>query len=153
MSAVSLVQGASRGIGLGFCRALLARSSDSLVIATSRKPSTASELQNLQIQYPQRLTVLSVDVTDSRQIEDAASFVKNQFGRLDLLINSAGILHPSGKGETSLRDVNQEVVIFKMCICPLESNFVHPSVLSLVCVLPNVNQHALQKKTEQVDRQ
>lgn len=124
MSAVSLVQGASRGIGLGFCRALLARSSDSLVIATSRKPSTASELQNLQIQYPQRLTVLSVDVTDSRQIEDAASFVKNQFGRLDLLINSAGILHPSGKGETSLRDVNQEVVIFK---------YVHMSTRKQLC--------------------
>lgn len=33
------------------------------------------------------------------------------FGKLDLLINSAAMLHPSGKGETSLRDVSQEVSI------------------------------------------
>ena len=39
----------------------------------------------------------------------AAAFVEKEYGGLDLLINSAGMLHPSGRGETSLKDVTFQV--------------------------------------------
>ncbi|KAK7496260.1 hypothetical protein BaRGS_00012425 [Batillaria attramentaria] len=106
--AVCLVQGASRGIGLGFCRALLARSPDTFVIATCRNPAAAPELRAVQDQNPDRVTVLPVDVMQTEQIQEAAEIVKEKHGRLDLLINSAGMLHPSGRGETSLKDVSAE---------------------------------------------
>ena len=108
-SAVCLVQGASRGIGLGFCRALLARSTDTSVIATCRSPASATGLQALQKENPQRLTILPLDVMDSTQIEEACKTVESQFGHVDLLINSAGMLHPTGRGETSLKSVSAEV--------------------------------------------
>lgn len=108
MTGVCLIQGASKGLGLGFCRALLARSAN-CVVATCRNPNTAPELQALKDEYPKRLTVLQMDVTDSSQIEKTADIVKTSHGKIDLLINSAGLLHPSGRGETSLKDVNAEV--------------------------------------------
>lgn len=109
-SAVCLVQGASRGIGLGFCRTLLARSPGISVIATCRSPSSAPALQALQEQHPQQLTVLQVDITNTEQIKQASSVVSEKFGHVDLLINSAGMLHPKGRGETSLKDVSAEVI-------------------------------------------
>ncbi|KAL8621270.1 hypothetical protein ACOMHN_008095 [Nucella lapillus] len=104
-SAVCLVQGASRGIGLGFCRALLTRHPQASIIATCRNPDSSPGLQSLKDQHPQRLTVLPLDVTDTGQIEQTSSIVGDKFGHLDLLINSAGMLHPTGRGETSLKDV------------------------------------------------
>ena len=40
--------------------------------------------------------VLKVDVAKNDDIEAAAKVVRQKFGKVDLLINSAGILHPSG---------------------------------------------------------
>ena len=40
---------------------------------------------------------------------EAARAATASVDRLDLLLNCAGILHPSGRGETSLKDVSQAV--------------------------------------------
>lgn len=56
-----------------------------------------------------RLCIIQMDVTEDETIEAAADYVKTIHGHLDLLVNAAGILHPSGKGETSLRDVTRKV--------------------------------------------
>ena len=45
----------------------------------------------------------------SVMMQDAARFVGVEFGGLDLLVNCAGMLHPSGRGETSLKDVTLQV--------------------------------------------
>jgi NAD(P)-dependent dehydrogenase (short-subunit alcohol dehydrogenase family) len=42
-------------------------------------------------------------------LQEAAGNVEKQFGQLDLLVNCAAILHPTGRGETSLKDVNLQV--------------------------------------------
>lgn len=103
-----LVQGASRGIGLQFCRHILKAKPESVVIATCRNPDTASELLGLQSQYDRRLRIMSLDVTKEHDVKTVSELVGSQPGGLDLLINSAGMLHPSGKGETSLKDVTPE---------------------------------------------
>ena len=40
----------------------------------------------------------------------ATEYAEKHIGGLDLLINCAGILHPSGRGETSLKDVSMQVL-------------------------------------------
>lgn len=60
-------------------------------------------------QHPGRVTVLRLDVDREDEVRTAAARVKESFGRLDLLVNSSAMLHPSGKGETSLRDVSAQV--------------------------------------------
>ena len=52
--------------------------------------------------------ILQLDVTNENHIARAAEHVKQKYGKLELLINNAGLLHPSGRGETRLSDVKFE---------------------------------------------
>ncbi|XP_071793403.1 C-signal-like isoform X2 [Asterias amurensis] len=108
-SAVALVQGASRGLGLQFCRSLLQQRPGTHVIATCRDPQSAVELLSLKSANSDRLEIEKIDLAHPEGIQEVAEKVKqNGVKKLDLLINCAGMLHPSGKGETSLRDVTLE---------------------------------------------
>uniref|UniRef100_A0A1A7W7E7 C-factor n=2 Tax=Iconisemion striatum TaxID=60296 RepID=A0A1A7W7E7_9TELE len=122
---VALIQGASRGLGLEFCKHILKNKSLANVIATCRNPTEATELRGLTGQHPDRLTVLKLDVNQEEEIRGAAEQVKQNFGRVDLLINSSAMLHPSGRGETSLRDVSAQGVI-----STLTTNTVGPLVMA-----------------------
>uniref|UniRef100_A0A8D0FZ07 C-factor n=1 Tax=Sphenodon punctatus TaxID=8508 RepID=A0A8D0FZ07_SPHPU len=103
---VALVQGASRGLGLQFCKHILAVRKDARVIATCRSPERASGLQALSQQYPGvRLAVLQLAATREAEIRQGA--VEN-YGHLDLLVSCGTMLHLSGRGETSLREVLAE---------------------------------------------
>lgn len=108
---IALVQGASRGIGLQFCKTLLQRNPATTVIATCRNPKSSPGLGQLKDSNPANLHVCKLDVTKEEEIVGVSKFVTDTFGRLDLFINCAGMLHPSGKGETSLRSVDEQVYI------------------------------------------
>lgn len=108
-SPIALIQGASRGLGLEFCKHILRSKTPAVVIATCRNPDGAAELRDLAGHHRGRLTVLKLDVNREEDIRGAAGRVKEGFGRLDLIVNSSAMLHPSGKGETSLRDVSAQV--------------------------------------------
>ncbi|XP_076016475.1 C-signal [Genypterus blacodes] len=122
---VALIQGSSRGLGLQFCKHVLKNKTPAVVIATCRDPDGAAELRNLGAAHPGRLTVLRLDVTREEDIRRASEQVKESFGRLDLIINAAAMLHPSGKGETSLRDVSAQGII-----STLTTNTVGPLVMA-----------------------
>ncbi|XP_054654356.1 C-factor [Dunckerocampus dactyliophorus] len=122
---IALIQGASRGLGFQFCKHILKNKNPSTVIATCRNPDAAVELLGLAGQNPDRLTVLRLDVNREEDIWEAAERVKKSFGRLDLLVNSSALLHPSGKGETSLRDVSAQGII-----STLTTNTVGPLVMA-----------------------
>ncbi|XP_044229513.1 C-factor [Thunnus albacares] len=122
---IALIQGASRGLGLEFCKHILKSKTPAGVIATCRNPDGAAELRGLVGQHPGRLTVLQLDVNREEDIREAAGRVKESFGRLDLIVNSSAMLHPSGKGETSLRDVSAQGII-----STLTTNTVGPLVMA-----------------------
>ncbi|KAM8852457.1 C-signal [Synchiropus picturatus] len=121
---VALIQGASRGLGLEFCRHIL-RCKAANVIATCRNPDGASELRGLAGQHAGRVTILGLDVTREEDIRQAAQRVTERFGRLDLMVNCSAMLHPSGRGETSLRDVSAQGVL-----STLTTNTVGPLVMA-----------------------
>ncbi|XP_041125227.1 C-factor [Polyodon spathula] len=125
MAAVALVQGASRGLGLEFCKHILSKKSEALIIATCRSPEKALQLKDLGERYPGKVTILKVDVTRENEIQQAAEIVKSKFGKIDLLINSSAMLLPSGKGETSLRDIS-----FEGLVATLTTNTVGPLVMA-----------------------
>lgn len=98
--AVAFIQGASRGIGLEFARALSARP-DTRVVAGCRAPDEAEELQKLQ-----NVSIIRCDVTKDDDLVSASKYISERHGKLDFAINVSGILHPSGRGETKLSEVN-----------------------------------------------
>ncbi|KHN44672.1 uncharacterized protein LOC114425707 isoform X2 [Glycine soja] len=106
---VSMVQGASRGIGLEFVKQILEYDDKEHVIATCRNPSASTGLIHLKDKFADRLKILSLDLTVETSIEASALSIKETYGRLNLLINASGILsipevmHP----ETTLNKVEK----------------------------------------------
>ncbi|CAL9129794.1 unnamed protein product [Musa textilis] len=89
---VSMVQGASRGIGLEFVRQLLEKNDKEHVIATCRNLDGATGLLDLKKKFMERLNLLQLDVTKESTIEAAATSVRESYGSLNMLINASGIL-------------------------------------------------------------
>ena len=95
----ALVTGGNRGLGLALVRALLARGDR--VVATCRQPGKATELNRLAGEHPGRLHVLPLDVAQPRAHAELARELPlvlgagdgDDAGRLDLLVNNAGVLH------------------------------------------------------------
>jgi len=110
---VSMVQGASRGIGLEFVRQLLDNYGKGHVIATCRNPDYAEGLLDLKRKHTDRLTLIHLDVTDESSITVAAKTITETHGRLDLLVNTSGILCVPTilKPETTLSKVEKSSLL------------------------------------------
>ncbi|KAA0047063.1 C-factor [Cucumis melo var. makuwa] len=89
---VSMVQGASRGIGLEFVKHLLENNEKGHVVATCRNPGQATGLLELKNKFDERLCILELDVTNETTIKASAKSIEERYGSLNLLINASGIL-------------------------------------------------------------
>ncbi len=108
-AANALIIGASQGIGLGFAENLLQDSRIKKIYATYRQRETAGELIALQNQHPDKLTCLSMDITQESQIVEVIQHIKAEVNKLHLVINCVGILHDDTlQPEKSLRQINSE---------------------------------------------
>lgn len=81
-----LVTGCATGFGALLAQAVLDRGEQ--IAATDRAPDA---LAHLRAPYPERLLTLPMDVTDVTQIEAAVAAAVGRFGRVDLLVNNAGL--------------------------------------------------------------
>ena len=95
---VWLITGASRGIGADIARAVLA-SGDKLV-AAARHISGLAHLGGSD-----NLLSVSLDVTDEKQAADAVEAAIGRFGKIDVLVNNAGICLLGAVEETSAEQV------------------------------------------------
>ncbi|MCQ3001858.1 SDR family NAD(P)-dependent oxidoreductase [Pseudomonas syringae] len=91
-----LICGASRGIGLALCAALLARDDVTQVWAVARKASTSRELAKLAEQYGDRLKRADCDARDEQSLETLVSETLEGCDHLHLVISALGILHQDG---------------------------------------------------------
>ncbi len=84
MNDAAFITGASGGVGQATARLFLER--NWCVIATARDPDSLGDLKH----HP-RLTRIGLDVTDQGSIKDAVREAIERHGRIDVLINNAGI--------------------------------------------------------------
>jgi NAD(P)-dependent dehydrogenase (short-subunit alcohol dehydrogenase family) len=94
---VCLVTGAARGIGRAIAIALAEAGAE--VALGLRDAATGTDLAEQLGALP-----LQMDVTDLDQVEQAVTATREHFGRLDVLVNNAGI----GPPETPAEDVRVE---------------------------------------------
>jgi len=86
MSKVWFITGSSRGLGRSLAEAVLANGDR--VAATARNPE---QLKDLAEKYPGSVYLLKLDVTNKAQIMAAVENTIEKFGRIDVLVNNAGI--------------------------------------------------------------
>jgi len=88
----ALVTGANRGLGLEYCRQLVANGWR--VLAATRHPEAATGLQSLAKANAGQLRILKLDVVNEDEVQRLGSELRDQ--PLDLLINNAGTFGPEG---------------------------------------------------------
>ncbi|CCM01538.1 uncharacterized protein FIBRA_03594 [Fibroporia radiculosa] len=94
---VVLVTGASRGIGKATAIAFAQAGASGLVlVARSDLSATKTACEAVATRPGQTLKVLtvSVDTSDATQVNAALAKAKETFGRLDIVVNNAGVLEP-----------------------------------------------------------
>jgi NAD(P)-dependent dehydrogenase (short-subunit alcohol dehydrogenase family) len=87
-SKVALVTGAARGIGLAAARRFLA---DGWRAALFDVDAPALERATATLERPDATLALVCDVSDPGAVAGAVEAVRARFGRLDALVNNAGI--------------------------------------------------------------
>jgi NAD(P)-dependent dehydrogenase (short-subunit alcohol dehydrogenase family) len=89
-SYIALVTGANRGLGLETGRQLLAKGLK--VVLTGRDDDALARAAATLAQGENRVMTVRMDVTDVGSIKRAQEAVERGFGRVDVLVNNAGVL-------------------------------------------------------------
>jgi NAD(P)-dependent dehydrogenase (short-subunit alcohol dehydrogenase family) len=96
---VAFVTGAGRGIGREIARTLAEAGAD---VAAAGKTAEAVEEAAADVrQRGRRGLALTVDVADSGQVDSAVERALKEFGRIDILVNAAGIARHGASEESS----------------------------------------------------
>ena len=85
---VAIVTGASRGIGRGVAELLAVRGAH--VVAGARGDHASAAVEAIR-QAGGKAEAVSIDVTDTASIEEMVAGVLTRHGRVDVLVNNAGI--------------------------------------------------------------
>jgi NAD(P)-dependent dehydrogenase (short-subunit alcohol dehydrogenase family) len=103
---VALVTGANQGIGLQIAKDLAARGLTVLVGSRSLERGEAAATE-----VGPDAVALQLDVTDQASVQSAAERVRNEFGRLDVLIQNAAI-------SNTKRQPGQSIEEYAKTTCP-----------------------------------
>ena len=92
---VALVSGGNRGIGLEICRGL-AELEYSVALGSRDRAAGAQALADFDQKIRDRVMVVPLDVTDGESARQAVAQVQARWGRIDALVNNAGVYLDEG---------------------------------------------------------
>ena len=103
---VALVTGGSRGIGAAIAKRLAADGA-SVAITYSKGADAAHEVVSSIEKAGGRAIAIKADAVDAEAVKAAVDKTAATFGRLDVLVNNAGIAIPKAFEETTLEEIDQ----------------------------------------------
>lgn len=107
---VALVTGAGRGIGRAIALSLANAGADLAVLDRDRR-TAALVAREVECATGRRVLPVSADVTAPAQVRRAVRRVIERLGRLDLLVNNAGIWVYGRLGEIKVRDWDRVLAV------------------------------------------
>jgi NAD(P)-dependent dehydrogenase (short-subunit alcohol dehydrogenase family) len=90
---VALVAGGGSGIGEAAAHTLA--SSGVRIAVADRRPEMAQKVAAAVTESGAKAIAITMDVTSQPDIDAAVAQVRKEFGRLDMLINAAGVINPA----------------------------------------------------------
>jgi 3-hydroxybutyrate dehydrogenase len=90
---VSLVTGSTSGIGLGIARALAAAGSEIVLNGFGKPEEVADAQEKIATEFKVRVSYSSADMSNPDAIRGMIENTLSSSGRLDVLVNNAGIQH------------------------------------------------------------
>lgn len=103
---VALIVGGNRGLGLAMAKALAEAGANISIAARDEEKSRQSQ-DSIQSDYGVQCISSCCDVTSEEAVKKAVGNTVDQFGRIDILINSAGINIRGAIENLSLDDFNK----------------------------------------------
>ncbi len=114
---VAVVVGGSKGLGMAMALALAAAGAD--VCIASRGPDGLTETAAAVEQLGRRGVWFAFDATNEVQVQALVQFVHDTFGRIDILVNSQGIvaLQPIAEFDTLTWEQVMDVNVKSVFLC------------------------------------
>tara|TARA_R110002167_G_scaffold158880_10_gene354264 strand:- start:7181 stop:7957 length:777 start_codon:yes stop_codon:yes gene_type:complete len=102
---VALIIGGNRGLGLAMAKALAEAGANIAIAARDEKTNTTSQ-QEIESLYGVECIALKCDVTSEESVKNIVKATADRLGRIDILINSAGINLRGSIESLSVSDFN-----------------------------------------------
>ncbi|KAF5298525.1 hypothetical protein FQA39_LY11777 [Lamprigera yunnana] len=121
VGSLAVVTGASAGIGAAISTELVKAGIN--VVGIGRRIEKIEELSESLNEESGKLYALYCDLTDEQQIFDGFKWIEETLGPISILINNAGLLHPTTLSDGNVdqwRDVIN-VNVLAYCICQREA--------------------------------
>jgi 3-hydroxybutyrate dehydrogenase len=90
---VALITGSTSGIGLGIAQALAAAGSAIVLNGFGKPDEIAATQSEISARAGVKVTFSGADMSNVASIEDMIESTLDTFGRLDIVVNNAGIQH------------------------------------------------------------
>jgi NAD(P)-dependent dehydrogenase (short-subunit alcohol dehydrogenase family) len=138
---IILITGASQGLGLALATKLASFEHTHVLLSAQSLESGEEAARSIHPVETSAITPLGLDINDDNSIRTAVSDITDRFGRLDVLVNNAGIFpdRPSKPGENVFLNDSGEVNFRDKMRQTFETNVISPLQLteSLVPLLLN----------------
>jgi 3-oxoacyl-[acyl-carrier protein] reductase len=105
---IALVTGGSRGIGAAIAKRLAADGANVAITYTKGADAAASVVKEIE-RAGQKAIAIQADAADAEAVKGAVEKAVATFGRLDILVNSAGTAIPKTFEETTLEEMDRVI--------------------------------------------
>jgi len=111
MTTIALITGANKGIGFATAQLLGAR--DVTVLVGARDEERGRQAERALRDGGADAHFVQLDVTDDKSVRQAAEWIDAAHGRLDILINNAGIARGDGDGRPSETTLDTLLTVYR----------------------------------------
>lgn len=89
----ALITGSTSGIGLGIAHALAQAGANLLINGFASDDEIRSLIEQLETKHQVRVEYHGADMSQAGQIQEMMEYASHHFGKLDIVVNNAGIQH------------------------------------------------------------